>query len=218
MNEFKKRLVTSLVLGGAFWLSFIYFPPIVFSLVLIGILLIIIFYEWRRFFDMRKPLFWLTLPLYPIMPFALLIYMNQHPIYHDLLLELFLLVASFDTGSYIVGNIIGKHHIAPYISPGKTIEGALGGYVFATVSLTLLEKFELGKMLPWHFIFGFSFFVCSLALLGDLFESWLKRRARIKQASDILPGHGGFLDRFDGFMFAAIFFFLFREQLVLYLQ
>lgn len=217
MNEFKTRLATSLVLGGAFWLSFIYFPPIVFSLVLVGILLIIIFYEWRRFFDMHNPLFWVMLPLYPIMPFVLLIYMNQHPIYHNLLLELFLLVASFDTGSYIVGNMIGKHYIAKHISPGKTIEGALGGCVFATISLTLLEKFELGKMLPWHFLLGFSFFVCSLALLGDLFESWLKRRAGIKHASDILPGHGGFLDRFDGIMFAAIFFFLFREQLIFYL-
>ncbi len=217
MNEFKTRLATSLVLGGAFWFSFIYLPHIVFSLILVGILLIIIFYEWHHFFDMRNTIFWTILPLYPIMPFALLIYMNQHPIYHSLLLELFLLVASFDTGSYIVGTMIGKHYIARHISPGKTLEGALGGYILATTSLTLLEKFDLGKMLPWHFILVFSFFVCALALLGDLFESWLKRRAGIKHASDILPGHGGFLDRFDGIMFAAIFFFLFRDQLIWYL-
>lgn len=217
MDEFKSRLATSLILGGAFWLSFIYFPPIIFSLVLVGILLVIILYEWRRFFDLRHPLFWIILPLYPIMPFMLLIYLNQHPLYHNILLELFLLVASFDTGSYIVGNLFGRHHIAPSISPGKTVEGAIGGYIFATIGLASLEWFDLGKTLPFSFLLGFSFLICALSLLGDLFESWLKRRARIKHASNILPGHGGFLDRFDGIMFAAIFFFLFREKLILYL-
>ncbi len=214
MNEFRRRLATSLVLGSCFWLSFIYFPPIVFSFVLVGILLVIIFYEWRRFFDLKSPFFWLMLPLYPILPFGLLIYMNQHPVYHNLLLELFLLVASFDTGSYIVGSIIGIHKIAPHISPGKTIEGAFGGYIFAVIGLALLEWYEMGKMLPWWFILGFTLFVCILSLLGDLFESWLKRRARIKHSGNALPGHGGFLDRFDGIMFAAIFFFLFRDRLI----
>ncbi len=214
MNEFKRRLATSLVLGSCFWLSFIYFPPIVFSFVLIAIVLVIIFYEWRRFFNLKSPFFWLMLPFYPILPFALLIYMNQHPLYHNLLLDLFLLVASFDTGSYIVGNLIGVHKIAPHISSGKTIEGAVGGYVFAVVGIALLEWYELGKMLPWWFILVFTFFICVLSLLGDLFESWLKRRAHIKHSGTFLPGHGGFLDRFDGIMFVAIFFFLFRDYLV----
>ncbi len=214
MNEFKKRLASSLVLGSCFWLSFIYFPPIIFSFILVVILLVIIFHEWRRFFDLKSPFFWLMLPVYPILPFGLLIYMNQHPIYHPLLLELFLLVASFDTGSYIVGNLMGKHKIAPLISPGKTIEGVVGGYIFAVIGFTLLEWYELGRMLPWWFILGFTLFVSILSLLGDLFESWLKRRAHIKHSGDAIPGHGGFLDRFDGIMFAAIFFFLFRDQLI----
>ncbi len=214
MNEFKKRLATSLILGSCFWLSFLYFPPKVFSFILIGILLIIIFHEWRHFFDLKSPYFWLMLPLYPIMPFGLLIYMNQHPTYHNLLLELFLIVASFDTGSYIVGNLFGSHKIAPLISPGKTIEGVFGGYVFAVVGLTLLETFEMGRTLPKLFILGFTFLICILALIGDLFESWLKRKAGIKHSGQSLPGHGGFLDRFDGIMFAAVFFFIFRDYLV----
>jgi len=214
MNEFKKRLATSLMLGSCFWLSFIFFPPKVFSFVLIGILLIIIFHEWRRFFDLKSPYFWLMLPFYPILPFGLLIYMNQHPLYHDLLLELFLIVASFDTGSYIVGNLFGAHKIAPRISPGKTVEGIIGGYIFAVVGLGLLEWFEMGRRLPNQFIFGFTALVCILALMGDLFESWLKRKAHIKHSGKSLPGHGGFLDRFDGIMFAAVFFFLFRDYLV----
>jgi phosphatidate cytidylyltransferase len=214
MNEFKKRLGTSLILGSCFWFSFLYFPPKVFSFILIGILLVIIFHEWRRFFDLKNPYFWLMLPLYPIMPFGLLIYMNQHPLYHNLLLELFLIVASFDTGSYIVGNLFGRHKIAPRISPGKTIEGFFGGYLFAVIGLSLLETFEMGRSLPKQFILGFTFLICVLALIGDLFESWLKRNAGIKDSGDSLPGHGGFLDRFDGIMIAAVFFFIFRDYLV----
>jgi len=214
MNEFKKRLATSLILGSCFWFSFLYFPPKVFSFILVGILLIIIFHEWRRFFDLKNPFFWLMLPFYPILPFYLLIYMNQNPLYHSLLLELFLIVASFDTGSYIVGNLFGTRKIAPHISPGKTIEGVCGGYVFALVGLTLLETFEMGRTIPKWFMLGFTALVCILALVGDLFESWLKRKAGIKHSGQSLPGHGGFLDRFDGIICAGVFFFIFRDYLV----
>lgn len=214
MNQFIQRVSTSLVLGSAFWISFIMLPPIAFSAVLCGVLGMIVFFEWRRLFPITGLSYWLILPFYPILPFALLIYMNQHPLYHDLLLELFLIVASFDTGSYIVGNLIGFHKIAPTISAKKTWEGAAGGYLFATIGLSLLIWYEQGKMLPATTIAGLSFIICLLALLGDLFESWLKRRAHIKDASHLLPGHGGFLDRFDGIMFAVFFFYLFKDQLV----
>ena len=140
--------------------------------------------------------------------------MNQDPQYHDLLLELFLIVASLDTGSYIIGSAFGKHKIAPGISPNKTWEGFLGGYVFAAVALSFLIIYEQGKLLPLWIILGFTLIICLLALCGDLFESWLKRRARIKHSGNMLPGHGGFLDRFDGLMFAVFFFYLFKDQLI----
>jgi phosphatidate cytidylyltransferase len=214
MTELIKRLITSIILGTIFWFAFIMLSPIYFSLILIGILCFIIFFEWRTLFNITGLSYWLILPLYPILPFALLIYLNQHPMYHALLLDLFILVASFDTGSYIGGTLFGKHPIIPKISPKKTWEGVLCGYIFATIGFILLIRYEQGKLLPWHFMLGFSAVICLLSFLGDLFESWLKRRAQVKHSGNSLPGHGGFLDRFDGIMFAVFFFYIFKNQLV----
>ncbi len=214
MNEFMERLATSIILGTAFWIAFLFLPPIYFSIILMIILLVIIFFEWRQFFSITRLSYWLILPLYPILPFVLLIYLNQHPLYHNLLLELFIIVAGFDTGSYIGGTLLGKHLIVPRISPKKTWEGVLIGYMFATIGFILLIRYEQSKLLSWGFIFGFSLIICTLAFFGDLFESWLKRRVNIKDSGSVLPGHGGFLDRFDGIMFAVFFFYFFRDYLV----
>ncbi|HEB41986.1 MAG TPA: phosphatidate cytidylyltransferase, partial [Candidatus Dependentiae bacterium] len=107
----------------------------------------------------------------------------------------------------------GKHKIASFISPNKTWEGALGGYIFACIGLFLIV-WEQEIIKPWWFILGFTLTVCTLSLIGDLFESWLKRRTHIKDSGTYLPGHGGFLDRFDGIMFAVFFFYIFRDLLI----
>lgn len=213
MQNFVARFFTGLIIGGLFWLSFASLPALYFSLVLLGILCCIIIFEWKRFFKVTKPLFWLVMPFYPILPFVLLIYMNQQPEYHDLLFYLFVLVFSFDTGSYLVGSLIGRHKIAPHISPGKTWEGLLGGYVFAIVGFRLM-LWEQGVSRKIPFILWYSIILSTLSLTGDLFESWLKRRARIKDSGTFLPGHGGFLDRFDGIMFVVFFFYLWRNYLI----
>ena len=212
-TEFISRLITGIVLGICFWAVYFYLPPIFFSLILLLILCLIITLEWTRFFPMKEPLFWLLLPLYLILPFGLLIFLNHTPAYHELLLILFIIVFSFDTGSYIVGSLAGKHHICQSISPKKTWEGMLGGYIFACISF-LIIVFERGYKTPWWLIAFFTVIICTLSLIGDLFESWLKRRAHLKNSGSILPGHGGFLDRFDGILFAAFFFYLYRDQLI----
>jgi len=212
-SNFIKRLITIVTLGSGFWLVFLYFPPIYFSGVLLAILFLIILFEWKRFFPITKPWFWIIMPFYPILPFALLIHLNHMPIYHDLLLILFVLVFSFDTGGYVVGTLFGKYKIYPFISPYKTWEGVAGGYLFASIGLALLF-WEQGTSKQWWLVLLFSFIVCSLSLAGDLFESWLKRRARIKDSGTLLPGHGGFLDRFDGILFAVFFFYFSRDYLV----
>lgn len=209
-----KRITTGFILGLGFWFLLIYLPPYYFSFVLIAILLQIIFFEWKNFFHIRSALFWLTLPLYPVLPFYLLILLNNNPEHHHLLLILFILVSSHDTGSYIIGNLIGKHKISPTISPKKTWEGFWGGWSFACIGLYLL-LWEQAIELPFWFIAGFALLICTLAFWGDLFESWLKRRAHIKDSGTILPGHGGFLDRFDGILFAVFFFYLFRNYLAM---
>lgn len=213
VSLFAKRLITGFALGLLFWTLFAYLPPIYFSFILGIILALIIIFEWKNFFNINRLSFWLILPFYPILPFALLIAMNQNPAYHSLLFILFIIVFSFDTGSYIVGNTIGVHKLAPTISPGKTWEGVIGGWFFASIGLYLV-LWELEKYKSWRFISIFSLGVSLLSLVGDLFESWLKRRARIKDSGTLLPGHGGFLDRFDGILFAVFFFYFFKDYLI----
>lgn len=212
MKNFTKRLLTGLSLGALFWIAFAYLPSIYFSWVLFTILVLIAVFEWRNFFAMDNPLFWAILPWYPILPFTLLIHMNNNPSYHHVLFVLFILVSSHDTGSYCIGSLFGKHKIAPSVSPGKTWEGFFGGILFASAGLWLVLR-EINMMKSPLMIITFSTFVCLLALCGDLFESWLKRRAGIKDSGTLLPGHGGFLDRFDGILFAVFFFYLCKDYL-----
>lgn len=213
MQNLLKRTITGVVFGILFWAIFIYLPPLCSSFLLLFILLQIVFFEIKNLFDLKQPLYWFILPFYPILPFVLMISMNHYEPYQKLLFLLFIIVFSYDSGSYIIGKSLGKHHIAPWLSPAKTWEGSLGGYIFACIGLTWL-LWELKSTQSWAFVLSFCFIVCTLSLAGDLFESWLKRRAHIKDSGKILPGHGGFLDRFDGILFAVFFFYSFKDQLV----
>lgn len=208
-----KRIITAFILSSLFWISFIYFPPIVFTGVLIAILFQILVFEWKNLFKIENPLFWLIMPLYPILPFALLIKMNHAPEYRNLLFILFIIVSSLDMGAYVVGSLFGKHKIAPSISPGKSWEGFFGGYIAACIGLKMV-LWEQSITEPWWILLGFTLLICALGVCGDLFESWLKRRAHVKDSGHILPGHGGFLDRFDGILFAVFFFYVFKDYLL----
>jgi len=114
------------------------------------------------------------------------------------LLWILVIVASADIGAYFVGKSIGKRQFCP-TSPKKTIEGVAGGVVFATIFGSFFSITD-------SFLFGIvvSFLSAVASVFGDLFESYLKREANIKDSSNILPGHGGVLDRIDGYLFAAI--------------
>lgn len=212
-SNFIARVTTGIVLGLCFLFSFIYLPPIILSGIMFSILLVIIIFEWKQLFDISKPAFWLVMPLYPILPTLLLISMNQNPLYRPLVLMLIVIVSCHDSGSYFVGASIGNHKICPRISPGKSWEGFIGGFICACIGLWLLLYF-MEKSTSLMFIMSFSFIVGSLSLFGDLFESWLKRRAHIKDTASFLPGHGGFLDRADGILCAVFFFYLFKNQLI----
>ena len=117
--------------------------------------------------------------------------------YRRIFALLFLIWAS-DIGAYAVGRAIGKHKLAPKISPGKTWEGWAGGFV-----LTLVVGWAIGYMLPdmplLHRLVAAGV-VAVFAPLGDLAESMLKRSVGVKDSGSIMPGHGGLLDRFDAFL------------------
>jgi phosphatidate cytidylyltransferase len=120
----------------------------------------------------------------------------------DLLFFTVLTVWATDTGAYGVGRLIGRHKLAPAISPGKTIEGTLGSLVtgFAAV-FVLNEVFDLGLALEDRIALGFI--LPPLIGVGDLAESALKRSLSIKDSSGLVPGHGGIADRLDSLLFAA---------------
>ncbi len=123
-----------------------------------------------------------------------------------------------DTGAYFIGRARGKHKLAPAISPAKTWEGAIGGLVSAIPSAILiamaLKLISAGLGTP--FVFGYwqiiilGFLVGLFAHLGDLVESLLKRNMGVKESGNLLPGHGGVLDRFDSLIFvgAVVYYYV----------
>ncbi|MFL2531722.1 MAG: phosphatidate cytidylyltransferase [Porticoccaceae bacterium] len=111
-----------------------------------------------------------------------------------------------DVGGYIVGKTFGRHKLAPTISPGKTWEGLFGGMALQVLLVLLLTLIFTDINLLNLCLLVFPVAICSV--IGDLFESMLKRQRGIKDSSNLLPGHGGFLDRLDGVMPALPMFFI----------
>lgn len=122
-----------------------------------------------------------------------------------------LLIWTNDIGAYIIGSQWGKHKVAPLISPGKSIEGTVGGGL-ATVLVGFLIM-RLWPEIPMAYILLLCIATPVLALAGDLWESALKRNAGVKDSGRLLPGHGGILDRYDSLLFvlpvAALAYFIF---------
>jgi phosphatidate cytidylyltransferase len=111
------------------------------------------------------------------------------------------LVVIYDTGAYATGATLGRHLLAPHVSPNKSWEGAAG----ATVACLLAGVLLLPLWEPWTLASGLvlAAATCVVAPLGDLSESMLKRDLAVKDMGSILPGHGGMLDRIDALLFAA---------------
>ena len=118
------------------------------------------------------------------------------------ILLLFFVVFFCDTGAYYVGHRLGRHKLWPAVSPGKTVEGAIGG-LLSSVAISVL----VGTLLPLDvatvgFLLALGFVLALVGQAGDLMESMLKRVSQVKDAGGILPGHGGLLDRLDSLIFA----------------
>ena len=130
---------------------------------------------------------------------------DPHPY---VLLTLFLIVWLADIAAYFIGTWFGKHKLAPSISPKKTIEGAVGSLVVVGIVIGLIFHSVLWVVLALITVIA--------AIIGDLFESFMKRSAGVKDSGKLLPGHGGLLDRIDSLIFAAPVFTL--GLLVLHLK
>ena len=124
----------------------------------------------------------------------------------------FFLAWTCDTTAYAVGRAWGRHRLAPGVSPGKSVEGAVGG-LLASVAAGAVARAWFAPYLSWGAALALGALVGVFAQLGDLVESLLKRDAETKESSSLIPGHGGVLDRFDSLLFAAplVYYFLLWE-------
>lgn len=122
------------------------------------------------------------------------------------LLLLAVIVVS-DSAQYYTGRALGRRPLAPTISPKKTVEGAIGGVVFGTLAMALGGRYVFTSPMWMLALLGAA--ISLLGIVGDLFESLLKRSAGIKDSSNLIPGHGGVLDRIDSWLFAAPVYYLF---------
>jgi phosphatidate cytidylyltransferase len=122
----------------------------------------------------------------------------------------FLVLMGADTGAYYTGRAMGKHKLAPKISPGKTWEGVAGGMV-AALALATAAHFWFFRELPLKWTLPLAAVMMILGFLGDLSESALKRSAGAKDAAKLLPGHGGVLDRLDSLLFNAPLIYYFAR-------
>lgn len=207
-SELKKRIFTSIILITLLSLMYFYTFILIISLIIIGVIVWIEFYaliskifkkntikdKFLRFFYKTISLFYLSFLVY------FLILVESH--YLDLKIYILysVLVAIFsDVGGLIIGKTFKGKKLTK-ISPNKTISGSVGSFFF---SLLLIPLF-MGQLASFNFLILIliTLLISLISQLGDLFISFLKRKAKVKNTSDILPGHGGFLDRVDGIIFA----------------
>lgn len=207
-SDLKIRLLSALVMaaiaGFALWVGGAVFGIFV-SLIALAIL-----WEWKRLvdaFDQNSMVtnIWIALGIIYIGYAAFtLIYFRLKDASYVPTLMLLLVVIATDVGAYFTGRSIGGKKLAPSISPGKTWAGLFGGMIAAGLlwsSYTALNNSGI-----WYQALISGMVMAVLAQMGDLFESWMKRKANMKDSSNIIPGHGGIFDRADGIL--AVFFVL----------
>lgn len=168
----------------------------------LGIQMISIVMIYRSMKDSKMPSL-LFNTLYIWLPLAALaLWSVQHQnIARDHLYLLFILIWVNDSFAYLVGKAIGKRKIFPKVSPKKTVEGTIGGVVFTMIAALLMSNYWLD--LKVHAVLAAA--VISLSsIYGDFFESYFKRRLGVKDSGNLIPGHGGILDRIDSLLFAIL--------------
>ena len=213
-NDLKKRILTSvLLLLLFFFFNFTYFFKI--GLFLIALL---VFLEFKNIFkkilskseNTNIKFFILNIIAFI---YIFLIFTISSIELHDKTGSsvLFLFIISIcilsDIGGYIVGKTVGGKKLTK-ISPNKTISGTIGSFVFSLISILLIKNFLSINLNIGISLVAFVLLVSLVNQLGDLFVSYLKRMARIKDTGSLLPGHGGFLDRLDGIIFAIPFSYM----------
>ena len=202
MSELKVRTLSGLVMMAIALLA-VFKGGYAFA-VFVAAVATVIFYEWSRIVRRWGPGWKIAGFFYALAPALALLWIRERAdgfrMVPTLLIWVLIVTWSTDIGAYFAGRKFGRKKLAPSISPNKTVEGLYGGVALATI---------LGA--GWVVLTGLSSLLVFIAPLfaataqgGDLFESWMKRKAGVKDSGTWLPGHGGLLDRLDGLIPVAI--------------
>jgi len=162
---------------------------------------------------------WMLSIVYISTPFGLLSLMNSSKFISifgtNYAIICLVLIWISDTFAFFGGKTFGKHKLAERISPKKTVEGSLIGFIMAIIGAVVIHHFVMQQFSYLHVITA-AVIVGVFAQVGDLFESHLKRMVNIKDSSHLIPGHGGFLDRFDSILFSvpALYIYLYLRSIM----
>ncbi len=204
-KEFKKRFITSILLICLLILMYFY------NYILIIALIITTLISWiefnglivKIFYDRKVLKFFLKgLSLLYLSFFSLLIIFVKinNPEFIKLIIFPILVSISSDLGGFFLGKLIGGPKLSK-ISPKKTISGSIGSFIFSLLLIPIFLQIFTGNSIIKVILFTFT--ISLITQMGDLFISYLKRKAKVEDTGDLLPGHGGFLDRIDGIIFAV---------------
>ena len=215
--ELTKRIITSIFLISLLILMFLYTFVMIISIIVIAIICWIEFYALiSKIFSKRSnkdKIFRFFYKVISLIYLFLLVYLillakSKYPELNLVLIYSILISIMSDIGGLIIGKIFKGKKLTK-ISPNKTISGAIGSFIFPLFLLPFFSNYFIN-----HEILSLLIITLSISLIsqiGDIFISFIKRKARVKDTSDILPGHGGVLDRIDGIIFAIpMGFLLFR--------
>ena len=211
MSNLSKRVITSLILLLTVSFAFIY------PFILLVLLILVSVFSWIEFNNIlikifKKDntsnrffkIFFKGLSLIYLVLFSILIFNNitQEPILYKInLIYIFLVCIFSDIGGYIFGNVFKGKKLTK-ISPKKTISGSLGSFFLPMILIPVIIYLVSNEGFNNFNLLILIFSVSLVCQLGDLFISFLKRKAKVKDTGDLLPGHGGILDRIDGILFA----------------
>ena len=202
MNELLVRTLSGVVMMAIALLA-VFTGGYVFA-IFVGAIATIIFYEWSRIVRTWGPGWKILGFFYSLLPALALLWIRERgdlaKWVPSLLIWVLIVTWATDIGAYFAGRRFGRRKLAPAISPNKTVEGLYGGMALATL-----------LSVGWVILMGLPMLLIGIAPLfavvaqgGDLFESWMKRKAGVKDSGNLLPGHGGVLDRLDGLIPVAV--------------
>lgn len=173
------------------------------GIILLLFFMTLLFQHRNKKYDTSKCFYALGITIFLGVSFSLMIIVRNMSLYY--FIYLFLITIMTDTFAHSTGTLFGKHKINE-ISPNKSWEGCLGGTCFGTLISVLFYLIMINQDINIFVLIGITLFLSIIGQLGDLFFSYMKREYKIKDYSNIMPGHGGILDRFDSIIFVMLAF------------